>query len=74
VDDPGERRLWILSDPSRARATAPAKAGKLAVLSAAPEFSLSAYVVYPTDAAPDVAGPALDVIRHGAAMESRSAQ
>jgi len=46
----------------------------LQVLSGAPEFELSAFVVYPTDAAPDVVGPALDVIRHAAAMESRSAQ
>ena len=48
--------------------------GRLTVLSAAPEFVLSAYVVYPADAAPDVVGPALDVIRHAAAAESRSAQ
>jgi uncharacterized membrane protein YkvA (DUF1232 family) len=46
----------------------------LAVLSAAPEFVLSAYVVYPPDAAPDVVGPALQVIHHAVAMESRSAQ
>jgi DNA-binding transcriptional LysR family regulator len=50
------------------------QSGNLAVLSAAPEFALSAYVVYPTDAAPDVVGPALDVIRHAAVMEGRSAQ
>jgi hypothetical protein len=50
------------------------QSGKLAVLSAAPEFALSAHVVYPADVAPDVVGPAMDVIRHAAAMESRSAQ
>ncbi|HEY4892693.1 MAG TPA: hypothetical protein VII10_13340 [Reyranella sp.] len=46
----------------------------MTVLSGGPEFALSAYVVYPTDAAPDVVGPALDVIRQAAAMESSSAQ
>ena len=50
------------------------QSGKLAMLSGAPEFALSAFVVYPTDAAADVVGPALDVIRHAAAMESRPAQ
>jgi DNA-binding transcriptional LysR family regulator len=46
--------------------------GRLTRLSGAPEFTLSAYVVYPVEAAPDVVGPALDVIRHAAAMETRS--
>jgi LysR family transcriptional regulator, flagellar master operon regulator len=50
------------------------QSGRLTRLSGAPEFTLSAYVVYPTDAASDVVGPALDVIRHAAAMESRAAQ
>jgi DNA-binding transcriptional LysR family regulator len=49
------------------------QSGRLTMLSGGPEFGLSAYVVYPTDAQPDVVGPALDVIRHAAAMESRSA-
>jgi DNA-binding transcriptional LysR family regulator len=48
------------------------QSGRLTRLSGAPEFTLSAYVVYPTDAAPDVLGPPLDVIRHAAAMETRS--
>ena len=49
------------------------QSGKLTVLSGGPEFTLSAYVVYSTDAATDVIGPALDVLRHAAALESRSA-
>jgi hypothetical protein len=39
------------------------QSGKLTVLSGGLEFALSAYVVYPRDAAPDVVGPALGVIR-----------
>jgi len=39
------------------------QSGRLTMPSGGPEFGLSAYVVYPTDAQPDVLGPALDVIR-----------
>ena len=46
--------------------------GKLALISGGPEFVLSAYVVYPVDAAPDVITPALEVIREAAALESLS--
>jgi len=35
---------------------------------------LSAYVVYPADAAPDVIVPALEVIREAAALEGQSAK
>ena len=49
------------------------QSGKLMMSSGGPEFGLSAYVVYTTDAQPDVLGPALDVVRHAAAMESRTA-
>ena len=49
------------------------QSGRLTMLSGGPEFMLSAYVVYPSDADPAVFGPALDVIRQAAATESRSA-
>ncbi len=42
------------------------QSGKLAVIAGGPEFVLSAYVVYPADAAPDVIAPALEVIREAA--------
>lgn len=48
------------------------RSGKLALFSGGPEFVLSAYVVYPVDAAPDVITPALEVIREAAALESLS--
>lgn len=48
------------------------RSGKLALISGGPEFVLSAYVVYPVDAAPDVITPALEVIREAAALESLS--
>ena len=47
--------------------------GKLALISGGPEFVLSAYVVYPVDAVPDVITPALEVIREAAALEGLSA-
>ena len=49
------------------------QSGKLALISGGPEFVLSAYAVYPVDAAPDVIVPALEVIREAAALEGRSA-
>lgn len=47
--------------------------GKLALISGGPEFVLSAYVVYPADATPDVIMPALEVIREAAILEGLSA-
>ncbi len=46
------------------------KDGRLTIVPGAPEFSLSAYVVYPTDADPSLVGTALDLIRAAAAAEN----
>lgn len=46
--------------------------GQLTVLAGAPEFTLPAYLVYPTDADLEVIGVALDVIRQAAASEKSS--
>jgi LysR family transcriptional regulator, flagellar master operon regulator len=49
------------------------QSGKLAVVSGAPEFVLSAYVVYPIDdTGAGVVAPALEVIREAAALEGLS--
>lgn len=48
------------------------QSGRLTMLSGGADFMLSAYVVYPADAKPDVFDPALDVIRRAAAKESGS--
>lgn len=44
---------------------------KLTIVPGGPEFSISAYVVYPTDADMGVIGPALELIREAAAEERR---
>ena len=44
---------------------------KLTIVPGGPEFSISAYVVYPTDADMGVIGPALELIRDAAAEERR---
>lgn len=46
--------------------------GRLTILRGAPEFTLSAYVVYAADADLDVLGPALETIRKAARLESAS--
>jgi DNA-binding transcriptional LysR family regulator len=43
--------------------------GRLTMLAGAPEFALSAYVVYPTDADPALLGLALDSIRQVSTSE-----
>lgn len=48
------------------------QAGKLTINSGRPEFSISAYAVYPTDADESVVGPALDLIRRAAEQERKS--
>ena len=42
---------------------------RLVVVPGAPEFSISAHLVWPADAEPNVGGPALDLIRSAAAAE-----
>lgn len=45
------------------------ESGRLAVVPGAPEFSISAHLVWPADAEPTVVGPALDLIRAAASAE-----
>jgi hypothetical protein len=47
--------------------------GKLTHQTAAPEFALPAYVVYPADSDPDLFGTALDGIRQVSAEERAAA-
>lgn len=46
--------------------------GRMTILRGAPEFTLSAYIVYAADADLDVLGPALATIRNAARLESAS--
>lgn len=48
------------------------QSGRLAVIAGGPEFALTAYVVYPSDAEPAVIEPALNVIREAAVQERAS--
>jgi LysR family transcriptional regulator, flagellar master operon regulator len=48
------------------------QSGRLAVISGGPEFVLTAYAVYPTDAEPGVIAAALEVIREAAVQERAS--
>jgi DNA-binding transcriptional LysR family regulator len=50
------------------------KSGRLTVLRGAPEFALPAYVVYPSDADPELFGVALAGIRRISAMENEDAR
>ena len=50
------------------------EAGRLTAPAGAPEFALPAYVVYPSDADPELFGPALERIRQVSAAEAAAAQ